>query len=130
MSKPARLSRRWRPGPGLGPQAGPAFRAGVFGLVLAGLAVPAAQAAEDRLALAKARACMACHQMDARRVGPPLREVAARYAGADVLDYLATAIREGGRGRWGAIPMPAQPQVSPAEAIQLAEWILSLQPGS
>ncbi|PAX93846.1 cytochrome C, partial [Bordetella pertussis] len=30
------------------------------------------------------------------------------------------------RGAWGAVPMPAQPQVSDADAHALAEWILSL----
>ena len=41
-------------------------------------------------------------------------------------DYLAQSIRNGGKGRWGAVPMPAQPQVSAQQAHELAEWILSL----
>src|SRR5690606_19673368 len=75
----------------------------------------------DGLALARANACMGCHKVDGRMVGPPLQDIGARYASADdrdaTVEYLATAIREGGRGRWGAIPMPAQPQVDRREAV-------------
>ena len=80
-------------------------------------------------ALARAKNCLACHQVDSRRVGPPLASVAKRYGpSGDVADYLALTIRQGGRGRWGAVPMPAQPQVSESDARELAAWILSLSP--
>jgi len=78
--------------------------------------------------LAKANQCMACHQLDAPRVGPAFRVIAERYAGsADALGYLAQSIRNGGRGRWGVITMPRQPQVSEADAVKLAQWILALK---
>ena len=82
-------------------------------------------------ALAKSRNCLACHQVDARRVGPPLASVGERYASdggsiAATREYLAKSIREGGRGKWSAVPMPAQPQVSESEALTLADWVLSL----
>ena len=110
----------------------PLCRAALAAALACALLAPAARAdeMETGLALATANACMACHQVDAHRVGPPLREVAARYAGAGedsaTIAYLAATIRQGGRGRWGAIPMPAQPQVDAEEARRLAEWILSL----
>ncbi|MCD0504078.1 c-type cytochrome [Bordetella petrii] len=97
----------------------------------AGLAAAVhAQGKADGLALAQSRACMACHQVDSKRVGPPLRSVAERYAGQGdaMVEYLAGKIRGGGRGAWGAVPMPAQSQVSDDEARQLAHWILSLAP--
>jgi cytochrome c len=28
---------------------------------------------------------------------------------------------------WGAVPMPANPQVTPAEAKQLAAWVLTVK---
>lgn len=78
-------------------------------------------------ALARDKNCLACHQIDSRRVGPPLASVAQRYGPpGGARDYLAKAIRQGGRGKWGAVPMPAQPQVSEQEAHQLADWILAL----
>jgi len=34
-------------------------------------------------------------------------------------------VMKGGSGTWGAIPMPANPQVSEAEAHTLVKWVLS-----
>lgn len=77
--------------------------------------------------LATENKCLACHQIDSRRVGPPFAAVAQRFAGQpQAQSYLANVIRHGGRGQWGAIPMPAQTHVSPAQAAALADWILSL----
>jgi cytochrome c len=78
--------------------------------------------------LARTRNCLACHQVDRMRVGPPFQGVADRYSGHEGAEaYLAGSIRSGGRDRWGAVPMPAQPQVSEADAHVLARWILSLK---
>ncbi|MBO9332949.1 c-type cytochrome [Achromobacter xylosoxidans] len=98
--------------------------------VACALGAGAAQAQTTGLDLAKSKACMACHQVEAKRVGPPLKSVAERYAGQGdaMVDYLAGKIRGGGRGAWGAVPMPAQTQVSPEDARLLAQWILSLAP--
>jgi cytochrome c len=77
--------------------------------------------------LARSNNCLACHQIDQKRVGPSFKLISERFANQDgALDYLATTIRQGGRGRWGAVPMPAQPQVSPANAQLIAAWILTL----
>lgn len=76
--------------------------------------------------LAKAKNCLACHATDKKVVGPSYKEVAAKYAGDKAAaDKLAKKIREGGVGAWGQIPMPANPQVSDAEAKTLAAWVLS-----
>ena len=78
--------------------------------------------------LAKAKNCMACHAVDKKVVGPSYKEVAAKYAGqADMVAKLAEKIQKGGGGAWGQVPMPANPQVSPAEAKQLATWVLSIK---
>jgi cytochrome c len=76
--------------------------------------------------LAKQKTCMACHATDKKIVGPSYRDVAAKYAGqGDAVDKLAAKIMKGGSGVWGAVPMPANPKVSLAEAKQLATWVLS-----
>ncbi len=77
-------------------------------------------------ALAASRNCMACHAVDRKLVGPAFKDVAKKYAGQkDVADKLASKIRQGGSGVWGAVPMPANTQVTEAEAKKLAAWILS-----
>jgi cytochrome c len=78
--------------------------------------------------LAQAKNCLACHSVDNKVVGPGFKEVAAKYAGNKAAAAtLATKIIAGGSGVWGAIPMPANPQVKEAEAKQLAAWILGLK---
>lgn len=106
-------------------------RAGWFFVVLlaAGTSCASQPSSTEMLALAKSKACLGCHQVDARRVGPSFTLIADRHAGQQgAEEYLASAIRQGGRGRWGAVPMPAQPQVSEADAKRLAQWILTLNP--
>ena len=93
--------------------------------VRGGSAAPDARAAKSGLDLAKASACTACHGVSERIVGPGFREVAARYAGDGAAGgRLAAKIRTGGSGAWGAIPMPAQPQLKDADARVLVQWIL------
>lgn len=77
-------------------------------------------------ALATAKNCMACHAVDKKLVGPSYKDVAAKYAGQkDAVDKLAVKIVKGGSGVWGPVPMPANAQVSEADAKKLAAWVLS-----
>ena len=79
----------------------------------------------SRAELAKAAGCTACHGLSQRVVGPAFREIGGRYAGdGAAVDRLALRVRAGGSGAWGSIPMPAQPQVSDADAKALVRWIL------
>ena len=85
----------------------------------------AAPALADQ-ALATAKNCMACHAVDKKLVGPAYKDVAAKYAGQkDAVDKLAAKIIKGGAGVWGPVPMPANAQVSDAEAKKLAAWVLT-----
>jgi cytochrome c len=86
----------------------------------------AAPALADQ-ALAQKKNCMACHAVEKKVVGPAYKDVAKKYAGQNVEAKLSSKIKQGGSGVWGAIPMPANPQVSDAEAKQLAAWVLSLK---
>src|SRR5688572_21756726 len=70
-------------------------------------------------------ACLACHTLDKRVVGPSYREVAAKYAGsANAADTLAKKIKEGGSGVWGSVPMPPHPQLSDADLQRIVAWVL------
>ncbi len=96
----------------------------LLAVLSAALLIPAGSAAASA-ELAKAKACLACHTVDKKVVGPAYKDVAAKYAGqADAREKLAAKILKGGSGAWGAVPMPPNPQVKPEEAAQLAEWIL------
>ena len=97
--------------------------ASVFALVTV-LAAPAFANAD----LAQKKSCLACHAIDKKLVGPSYKEVAAKYEGQkDAAALLAEKIQKGGVGVWGQIPMPANPQVSAAEAKTLAAWVLSIK---
>lgn len=76
--------------------------------------------------LAKAKNCMACHAIGTKLVGPAYKDVAAKYAGQKgAEDKLVQKVMKGGSGVWGPVPMPANPQVSEAEARSLVKWVLS-----
>ncbi len=91
----------------------------------AAVTVAAKNAPSANDALLRKGACLACHGMDSRLVGPSFKEVAVRYKDrSDAVNYLSGKIRAGGQGVWSAIPMPAQ-SLSPAEADQLAVWLMS-----
>ena len=78
--------------------------------------------------LAQKKNCMACHAVDKKLVGPAYKDVAAKYAGQkDAVDKLAVKVVKGGAGVWGAVPMPANPQVTEAEAKQLVQWIMTIK---
>lgn len=88
----------------------------------------AASAAHANAELAKAKNCFACHNIDKKVVGLAYRDVAKKYAGdKGAVERLARKVREGGVGVWGSVPMPANPQVSEAEARTLVQWVLSLK---
>jgi cytochrome c len=95
-------------------------------LTLAAMAALAAAPAQANADLAKAKNCMACHAAATRLVGPSYKQIAARYRGQkDAPALLAAKVVKGGAGVWGPIPMPANPQVSEAEAKALVQWVLA-----
>jgi cytochrome c len=97
----------------------------VWSAVALALATGAAHADDE---LYKTKNCFACHRIDRNHLAPTFKNIAAKYAddkGAE--ERLVRKIREGGVGVWGQVPMPAQTQVSEAEALTLVRWILELK---
>lgn len=98
-------------------------------LMLMAVSVLAAVSSGSALAqadLAKAKNCMACHAVANKLVGPAYKDVAAKYAGQKgAEDKLVQKVMKGGAGVWGPVPMPANPQVSEAEARSLVKWVLA-----
>jgi cytochrome c len=98
--------------------------------VLTAIALTAVCAAPAmaNLELAQKKACLACHQMDNKVVGPAYKDVAKKYKGQKGIEAkLVEKVLKGGKGSWGEVPMPANAQVNEAEAKQLVAWILSLK---
>jgi cytochrome c len=91
---------------------------------LATAALSAALPAQANLELADKSACLNCHDVSKKMVGPAFKAISERYKGkADATAYLAEKITKGGTGVWGTIPMPGMPQVAAADVKTLAEWI-------
>jgi cytochrome c len=93
-------------------------------LAVAGILSAGAVQADE--ALAKAKNCLACHNVDKKVVGPSYKDVAKKYTAKDEA-MLAAKIIKGGKGSWGEVPMPPNASVKPEEATKLVKWILSLK---
>jgi cytochrome c len=94
------------------------------GLILAAIGLP--QTVLANAELARSKACLACHAVDKKLVGPAYQDVAKKYAGqADAEAKVTDSIRKGGSGKWGPVPMPGQPALTDAEVRALATWVLA-----
>jgi len=91
----------------------------------AGKAAPPAGAGKSGsaapTALLEKNACMACHGMTQKLVGPAFSDIAGKHGGQP--DYLAGKVKAGGSGVWGSTPMPPQPNLSDADARVIAQWL-------
>ena len=93
-------------------------------LLVACMLMPLASMADQ--ALATAKNCLACHNIDRKVVGPAYKDVAAKYRGDKTASArLVAKVMEGGGGVWGVVKMPSNPQDTETEAKKLVAWILS-----
>jgi len=75
--------------------------------------------------LLTSHACIACHAVDRKLVGPGFREIAQRYQGqGGAPDQLAKKIRDGGSGVWGPTPMPPHRHLADADLKVMVGWIM------
>lgn len=94
-------------------------------LFVLALALAAATPAFASKELAQKNACLACHGIDKKLVGPAFQDVAKKYSGQqDAAATLVKSIKAGGSGKWGPVPMPAQAALSDGDAQALAAWVL------
>ena len=99
--------------------------------LLGGLAFSGCALANAELAAAKQ--CIQCHKAKEDFAGPSFHKIAlARKGQRDAESKMVATIRLGSEGsggpHWGVAKMPdtsERPLVSPAEARQLARWILA-----
>jgi cytochrome c len=83
------------------------------------------------IALAKQNACLGCHAVDKKIVGPSLQAIAKKYTNdPNARTFLKNKILKGGSGSWGVVPMPANARLSDAEVSLLVGWILRGAPST
>jgi cytochrome c len=75
--------------------------------------------------LAKQNACLGCHAIDKKIVGPSFESVAQKYkSDSSAQTFLKNKIAKGGSGSWGVVPMPANAKLNEADLSLLASWVL------
>jgi cytochrome c len=95
--------------------------------IAAGLMASSGAAVADADLLRKYN-CVACHSNERKMVGPAYKDVAAKHKGdSNAAQKLAKKIKAGGAGVWGQLPMPPHPQVSDADALAMAKYVMSIQ---
>ncbi|WP_144111180.1 c-type cytochrome [Paraburkholderia sp. BCC1886] len=114
------------------------MRVGVWGFAFGVVLVVGAVAGTDAFAadaprgqsIANGNACMGCHAVDRKLVGPSFQQIAAKYKGDPQAEAkLVRKVKEGGAGVWGMIPMPAHQSMSDADVRTVVEWVLAGAPG-
>jgi cytochrome c len=79
--------------------------------------------------IANANACMGCHAVDRKLVGPSFQQIATKYKGdAQAPAKLTRKVKDGGSGVWGMIPMPAHQSMSDADIRTVVDWVLAGAP--
>jgi len=94
----------------------------IVGLMVSGVATAA-----DMPNLAKKYGCTNCHKIDKKVMGPAWQDIADKYKGdAGATAKLSGVVKNGSKGTWGPIPMPATKKISDAEVGELVTFILDL----
>ena len=84
--------------------------------------------AQASLALADTNACLNCHSVEKKLVGPAFKDIAAKYKDRkDASAYLSEKMVKGSSGVWGAIPMPPMSQLKPEDVQAMTKWILEIR---
>lgn len=71
--------------------------------------------------------CLTCHHSENKIIGPAHKDVAEKYEFTEAnIKKIAKHIIDGGSGIWGDVPMNPHPDMSEADAEQMAAYILSM----
>ncbi|WP_250514366.1 c-type cytochrome [Caballeronia sp. INDeC2] len=83
----------------------------------------------NAIAIARSNACMGCHAIDRKLVGPSFQQVAEKYKGDPQAGAkLEKKVKNGGAGVWGSIPMPSHPRMNDADIKAVVAWVLAGAP--
>lgn len=82
--------------------------------------------ADDVKELVQASGCLSCHSVDEKIVGPAFKDVVAKYSrDPDAIANMMQSIKNGSRGKWGRMPMPAHASLSNEDLKTLATWVMT-----
>lgn len=71
--------------------------------------------------------CKACHQVNAKSVGPSFMDISKKYINdKNAIGYLANKVITGGSGVWGEHAMSAHPQISKEDATEIVKYVVSV----
>jgi cytochrome c len=104
------------------------MKTAIFGIVVtASLIITGSALAADMPAVGKAK-CGACHDVEAKKMGPSYTAIAAKYKGdADAVGKLAANITKGGSFDWKMGKMPPKGVgANDAEIKAMSEYIAGL----
>ncbi|MDA8225188.1 MAG: c-type cytochrome [Betaproteobacteria bacterium] len=97
-----------------------------FGLVALASSVAVHAAEDPGLKLANENACMTCHAIDHKVIGPPFHAIAQRFRNQpQAAAYLLARLQHGSTGDWGNTTMPPNAQSSAHDLQQLVQWVLA-----
>lgn len=86
---------------------------------------PASGASVNVQALLASNACLSCHGLTQKIVGPGYHDIAEKYkADQQAQSKLEASIRGGSVGKWGSVPMPPFAALKPEEVKALAAFVL------
>ncbi len=69
--------------------------------------------------------CLNCHAFNSKLIGPSWYEISKRYEPTSAnLEMLLERIKNGASGVWGNTVMPAHPELSTQEILEMERWIL------
>ena len=75
--------------------------------------------------------CLTCHKIAEKLIGPAYQDVANKYESTpENITMLAKEIIagvEGGKGKWGQLPMTAHATLSQTDAEQMVKYVLLLK---
>lgn len=88
-------------------------------MVAAGVLIAGPAAAQSAAELAKSKNCMACHEMDKKKMGPSFKDIAAKYKGDKGAEGKLITALQTGKGH------PGKTAATDAELKTLVQYVLS-----
>lgn len=88
-------------------------------LAVAGMLVAGGASAQSAEGLLQSKGCLGCHAMDAKKVGPAYKDVAAKYKGDEKAQGKLVAALKEGKGH------PVKIAASEAELKTMVKYVLS-----